>query len=155
MIFSHCVKVLFHTTIKRQNGYSRFSIPISTVHVTKHPLFLKISLSLLPNALLCSLLPNFLLLLSPIMKPWISLPRRFFLYWSLKFERFGVWKCWFEIWFGFKDLGTLLKFDIWKIWSLKVLIWDLIWVLFGFRNNEVLMFEVVVWLYLWEFGWFC
>ena len=52
------------------------------------------------------------------------------LYWSLTFERFGVWKCWFEIWFGFKDLG--LK----------------IWVLFGFGNNKVLMFEVGVWLYL-------
>jgi hypothetical protein len=60
------VKALFHTTTKRQTGYSRFVIPISTILVTKHPLFLKISLSLLPNALLCSLLPNFLLLLSPI-----------------------------------------------------------------------------------------
>jgi hypothetical protein len=57
---------VFHTTTKRQIGYSRFVIPISTIPVTKHLLFLKISLSLLPNALLCSLLPNFLLLLSPI-----------------------------------------------------------------------------------------
>ena len=102
MFLSHRVwKLLFHTTTKRQTDYSWFAIPISTIPVTKHPLFLKISLSLLPNALLCSLLPNFLLLLSPLLKPWISLPRRFFLYWSLKFERFGVWKCWFEIWFGF------------------------------------------------------
>uniref|UniRef100_A0A2N9ERR0 Uncharacterized protein n=1 Tax=Fagus sylvatica TaxID=28930 RepID=A0A2N9ERR0_FAGSY len=48
------------------NRLFRFAIPISTIPVTKHPLFLKISLFLLPNALLCSLLPNFLLLLSPI-----------------------------------------------------------------------------------------
>ena len=64
--FTPCVKELFHTITKRQTGYSWFAIPISTILVTKHPLFMKISLSLLPNALLCSLFPNFLLLLSPI-----------------------------------------------------------------------------------------
>ena len=115
MFLSYLVwKLLFHTTTKRQTGYSRFAIPISTILVTKHLLFLKISLSLLPNALLsppefsatplldlsswshgslssrmlysalssrifCSSSPR-----SVLMKPWISLPRRFFLYWSLK-----------------------------------------------------------------------
>jgi hypothetical protein len=82
---------LSHSTpTKRQTGYSRFAISISTIPVTKHPLFLKISLSLLPNALLCSLLPNFLLLLSPICPHEamdLSPPKVFPL---LKFERFGV-----------------------------------------------------------------
>uniref|UniRef100_A0A2N9FSA1 Uncharacterized protein n=1 Tax=Fagus sylvatica TaxID=28930 RepID=A0A2N9FSA1_FAGSY len=47
-------------------------------------------ISLLPNALLCSLLPNFLLLLSPICPHEamdLSPPKVFPL---LKFERFGV-----------------------------------------------------------------
>ena len=52
--FTPCVKELFHTTTKRQTGYFRFAILISTILVTKHPFFLKISLSLLPNALLSS-----------------------------------------------------------------------------------------------------
>ena len=51
--FTSCVKELFHSTTKRQTGYSRFAILISTILVTKHPFFLlKISLFLLPNALL-------------------------------------------------------------------------------------------------------
>ena len=37
------------------------------------------------------------------------------LYFSLTFERFGVWKCWFEIWFGF-----YLGLGITKFWCLKL-----------------------------------
>ena len=101
-------KLLFHTPTKRQTRYPRFVIPSSTIRVTKHPFFLIFSkiFSLLPNALLCSALSSRIFCSSSprsvLMKPWISLPRRFFMYWSLKFERFGVWKCWFDvIWFGF------------------------------------------------------
>ena len=173
MFLSHRVwKLLFHTPTKRQTGYSWFVIPISTIPVTKHPLFLKISLSLLPNALLCSLLPNLLLLLSQIcpheassprsvlMKPWISLPQRFFLYWSLKdlgfesvdlrsdlgfkiqvlywsltFERFGVWKCWFEIWFRFKYLGFIWVWEY--VWSWGLIVFVRVWmILLGLGNNK-------------------
>ena len=95
----------FHTTTKRQTCYSRFVIPISTIPITKHSFFLIFSetFSLLPNALLCSLLPNFLLFLSPICPhEAVDLsPSKVF---------------------------PLLKFEIWKSWGLKVLIWNLIWV---------------------------
>ena len=156
MFLSHPVwKLLFHTPIKRQTGYSWFAIPISTIPVTKHPLFLKISLSLFPNVLLCSFLPNFLLLLSPICPheamdlsppecsallppPEFSAPPlpdlSSWSHGSLSPEGFSsieVWKIW-----GLKVLiwdliwvlrfGFSLKFDVWKIWGLKVLIWDLI-----------------------------
>ena len=177
MFLSHRVwKLLFHTPTKRQTGYSRFAIPISTILVTKHSLFLKISLSLLPNALLCSLLPNLLLLLSPICPheamdlspPEFSAP---------PLPDLSSWSHRSLSPEGFSSI------EVWKIWGLKVLIWDLIWVLrfkfsievwrlkdlgfesvdlrsdlglkiwvlFGFGN----MFEVGVWLYLWGFGWFC
>ena len=131
--FTPCVKELFHTITKRQTGYSQFAILISTIPVTKHPLFLKISLSLLPNALLCSLLPNFLLLFSPIC------PHEAMDLSSLKV--FPLLK--FEVW-SLKDLGfesVDLRSDLsLKIW---VLYWSLTFERFG------------VWLYLWGFGWFC
>ena len=148
MFLSHRVwKLLFHTTTKRQTGYSRFAIPISTIPVTKHPLFLKISLSLFPNALLSP--PQFSAPPLPDLSSWShgSLSPEGFSsieVWSLKFERFGIWKCWFEIWFGFsievwrlKDLG-FESVDLRSDLGLKI------WVLFGFGNNKILMFEVGV-----------
>ena len=113
MIHTSCVKELFHTTTKRQTGYSRFVILISTILITKHSFFLKISLTLLPNALLSP--PEFSALPLPDLSSWShgSLsPEGFFSIevWSLKelgFESVGVWKCWFQIWFGFKDLGFI------------------------------------------------
>ena len=136
MFLSHRVwKLLFHTTTKRQTGYSRFSIPISTIPVTKHPLFLKISLSLLPNALLCSLLLNFLLLLSPIYPHEVmdlSPPECFALLSPPEFSApplldLSSWS------HGSLSPEGFSSIEVWKIWGLKVLIWDLIWVLrFGF-----------------------
>ena len=62
--FTPCVKELFHITTKRQTSYSWFAILISTILVTKHPFFSEnFTLS---SRMLCSLLPNFLLLLFPI-----------------------------------------------------------------------------------------
>ena len=134
MFLSHRVwKLLFHTTTKRQTGYSRFAIPISTIPVTKHPLILKISLSLLPNALLCSP-PEFSAPPLSDLSSWS--------HGSLSSESFSS----IEVW-SLKELG-FESVDFRSDLGLKI------WVLFGFGNNKVLMFEVWVWLYLWGFGWF-
>ena len=186
MFLSHPVwKLLFHTPIKRQTGYSWFAIPISTIPVTKHPLFLKISLSLFPNVLLCSFLPNFLLLLSPICPHEamdLSPPECSALLPPPEFSApplpdLSSWS------HGSLSPEGFSSIEVWKIWGLKVLIWDLIWVLkfrfsievwrlkdLGFESVDLRsdlglkiwvlfgfgnMFEVGVLLYLWGFGWFC
>ena len=79
--FTPCMKELFHTTTKKQTGYSRFAILISTILVTKHPFFFE-NFTLSPPE--CSVLSSRIFYSSSpgsvLMKPWISLSRKFFLY---------------------------------------------------------------------------
>ena len=111
--FTPCVKELFHTTTKRQTGYFRFAILISTILVTKHPFFLKISLSLLPNALLSP--PEFSAPPLPDLSSWS--------HGSLSPEgSFSI-----EVW-SLKELG-FESVDFKSDLGLKI------WVLFGFGNK--------------------
>ena len=107
--FTPCVKQWFHTTTKKQTGYSRFVIPISTIPITKHhfsSFFLKLSLS---SQMLSPPLPEIFLLLH-----WCSTPPQI-----CPHEAMDI---------SLPKVFPLSKFEAWKSWSLKELISNQIWI---------------------------